>query len=168
MKNQLNIAEEDDLKDESAQSSSQQTMPTEGTKSLQLLGCQHMVTADDQPHISFLEGKSSSDDPYAILHTVRGKPRHGLIVDPGAAEGLLGTETILKWNLNLDQPEGIPCDLRASQATFTGINGQADPSCGEFRGPVCVEGMQSGTTYQADLIGGSGARCPGLLPNSTM
>eukprot|EP00959_Pyramimonas_sp_CCMP1952_P293418 6136423-Pyramimonas_sp.AAC.1 len=89
MKNQLNIAEEDDLKDESAQSSGQQTMPTERTKSLQLFDCQHMATADDQPHISFLEGKSTRDDPYEILHTVKGKPRHGLIVDLGAAEGLL-------------------------------------------------------------------------------
>eukprot|EP00959_Pyramimonas_sp_CCMP1952_P376608 7888203-Pyramimonas_sp.AAC.1 len=37
MKNQLNNAEEDDLNDESAPSSGQQTMPTERIKSLQLL-----------------------------------------------------------------------------------------------------------------------------------
>eukprot|EP00959_Pyramimonas_sp_CCMP1952_P441542 9243780-Pyramimonas_sp.AAC.1 len=28
--------------------------------------------------------------------------------------------------------------------------------------------MQDGSTFQADLIGGHGARCPGLLPNSTL
>eukprot|EP00959_Pyramimonas_sp_CCMP1952_P421483 8829857-Pyramimonas_sp.AAC.1 len=34
-------------------------------------------------------------DPYATLHTIKGQEVHGLIVDPGAAEGLLGTETLL-------------------------------------------------------------------------
>eukprot|EP00959_Pyramimonas_sp_CCMP1952_P166092 3471362-Pyramimonas_sp.AAC.1 len=31
-----------------------------------------------------------------------------------------------------------------------------------------VEGLHPGSTYRADLIGGLGARCPGLLPNSTL
>eukprot|EP00959_Pyramimonas_sp_CCMP1952_P116765 2440564-Pyramimonas_sp.AAC.1 len=110
----------------------------------------------------------SVDDPYLVLHTVKGRPQRGLIIDPGAAGGLLGTKTLLEWKRDIYDERGLSYQLEPSNASFTGINGQPYPSRGSFLGPILVEGMERGTTYRADLIGGPGSRCPGLLPNSTM
>eukprot|EP00959_Pyramimonas_sp_CCMP1952_P207814 4346702-Pyramimonas_sp.AAC.1 len=61
----------------------------------------------------------SVDDPILILHSIKGRPQHGLIIDPGAAEGLLGTETLLEWKRDIYDKRGLSYQLEPSNATFT-------------------------------------------------
>ena len=43
-----------------------------------------------------------------LMHVVRGQPRHGLIVDPGAASALMGTETLNSHHVTLaPKPEWL-------------------------------------------------------------
>eukprot|EP00959_Pyramimonas_sp_CCMP1952_P230956 4828314-Pyramimonas_sp.AAC.1 len=104
----------------------------------------------------------------AVYITIRGKPCLGIIVDPGASDGLLGTETLREWVQHIYGPRGMKYQCGKSEASCTGISGETDPSCGELVGNIGVCGLPRNTTYRGDLIGGNGSRCPALLPNTTL
>ena len=51
-----------------------------------------------------------------------------VIVDPGAAAGLLGTDTMKDDVRNYLKDAGLECTLAPSSSTVSGIDGKTDPS----------------------------------------
>ena len=120
--------------------------------------------------LNFPEVETSNADNY---HMVRGDRICGLLVDPGAASGLIGTDTLRE----LLGAGMVPHD-RASEVTWgpsttkvTGISGQSDDTLARVSLPfVMPDGDEHGVpgNYSADLIGGHGSTCPALLPNTSL
>ena len=77
----------------------------------------------------------------ASMFTVKGKPVHGLIVDPGAARGLTGIDTLRTYNRDVLQPNGISYTIEQSDGTFSGIGGDAQPAAGALWLPIGLEGV---------------------------
>ena len=100
----------------------------------------------------------------STFHTVRGQRRHGLLFDPGAASGILGTDIVLDYNNEV--LGGVAIDTLPSRNMFTGIDGKPTPGMGRAIIPLMIPALR-GSTFTADMIGGSGSYCPGLLPLST-
>ena len=101
------------------------------------------------------------------MHAVRGKEMAGLIVDPGAAAGIMGTDTMKDFVKQHLKSAGLQSELEPSTSTFSGIDGQSDPGLAVATMPIGVPGC-SDITFKADLMGGTGSKCPGLLPNSSL
>lgn len=120
--------------------------------------------------LNFPEVETSNADNY---HMVRGDRICGLLVGPGAASGLIGTDTLRE----LLDAGMVPHD-RASEVTWgpsttkvTGISGQSDDTLARVSLPfVMPDGDEHGVpgNYSADLIGGHGSTCPALLPNTSL
>ena len=98
---------------------------------------------------------------------MRGKPVHGLVVDPGAASGLMGTDTMREYITDHLQYTDMALSLFPSNNTFSGINGNDDPSIAVALVPLGVKGVDN-IAFKTDLIGGSGSHCPGLMPLETL
>ena len=94
-------------------------------------------------------------------HTVNGRPIQGLVFDPGAADGLVGTETLRSYLKASGQKLEV---LGHSATTFRGIEGTGVPSNLRVRVPFSLDGTTTGT-MEMDTIGGNADRCPFLLPN---
>ena len=97
-------------------------------------------------------------------HTVQGQKRRGLLVDPGAASGLVGSETLrdllevcgdsqVKWN-------------RDRTNNVSGISGSSESTLGEVEIGLSLGGAQG--SYRADVLGGEGSLCPALLSNPAL
>ena len=106
-----------------------------------------------------------SDLPHSIYTSVRGVQMYGLLVDPGASKGLMGTDTlhdIIKFVLK-------PCGLEnavvfnKSTSSFTGISDSQQHSLGIVNFPIGLL-MIARATYTADVVGSNGSLCPGLVP----
>ncbi|CAJ1458578.1 unnamed protein product [Effrenium voratum] len=104
-------------------------------------------------------GGDSSDEVY---HTVGGHRRRGLIIDPGAANSLVGTETLRDLVDHCDQSSVIKTSM---QSEVTGISGQSDPILGQVTLPLPMFEELSKATYTADVIGGNASLCPALVGN---
>ena len=52
---------------------------------------------------------------YDIYHTVQGRRRRGLIIDPGAANGLIGSETLRDLIDNVDKSKEVQESMRWSE-----------------------------------------------------
>lgn len=97
------------------------------------------------------------------FHTVRGRRVCGLLVDPGASSGLVGTDTLKE----LMESGMIPPDRWGPSTTVTGISGQSEDTLAKVPIPFGVgEGVTA--SYTADLIGGAGSTSPALLPNPSL
>ena len=74
------------------------------------------------------------EDGAEIFHTVGGRRRRGLIIDPGAANGLVGTETLRDLLANVDKAQQVKDTLEWKHQAFevTGISGAADTTLGEI------------------------------------
>ncbi|CAJ1364862.1 unnamed protein product [Effrenium voratum] len=109
-------------------------------------------------------GGDSSDEVY---HTVGGHRRRGLIIDPGAANSLVGTETLRDLVDHCDQSSVIKTSMQwqEKQAEVTGISGQSDPILGQVTLPLPMFEELSKATYTADVIGGNASLCPALVGN---
>ena len=112
-------------------------------------------------------------DTMENFHMVRGQRVCGLLVDPGAASGLIGTDT-LKEFLDIG---AIPDDRQdemkwlPSSTVVTGISGQSDDTLAKVCLPFEIGTKGPGdvpASYTADLIGGHGSNCPALLPNTSL
>ena len=77
------------------------------------------------------------------MHTIRGEHRHGIIIDPGAASALMGTETLRRYLQMVLQPKGIRWTTGATDKVFTGIDGIPDKAQDNARShwasPACRE-----------------------------
>ena len=92
---------------------------------------------------------------------------HGFVVDPGAASGLIGTETFRKHKVDNLDPRGLRYTIRPSLASFVGISGVSESGLGILEMPCGLEGY--GLIYwSADLMGNTGSICPALLANNTL
>ena len=102
-----------------------------------------------------------------MMHTVRGSTVHGLIVDLGAAAGLMGIDTLRLFMRGSLDPLGLKDVFHSSDRTFTGIDGSPVPSLRKCVLPIGVPGLEN-AKFVTDLIGSSGAHCPGLLLLETL
>ena len=104
------------------------------------------------------------------FHQVRGRRVLGLLVDPGASSGLIGTDTLKEimesGALPMARMEEI--EWGPSTTTVTGISGQSDDTLARISLPIDVGSSEVPASYTADLIGGQGSTCPALLPNTSL
>ena len=102
-----------------------------------------------------------------IFYMVQGRRRHGLLVDPGASLGIIGSDTLREYISQVLEPKSKSIRLNPSGSTFSGISGGSESTKGCATIPITVPGMGD-CTFAADIVGGKGSYCPGLLPNSSM
>ena len=85
---------------------------------------------------------------------VRGEQRHGLLIDPGAASGLIGSDTLKQLMDNCITPFGKQHGVYMNYNKTTpvsGISGEANQTLGEISIPLQAGGYS--ITYTADVIG---------------
>ena len=109
-------------------------------------------------------------DQSEVYRTVEGHRRRGLIIDPGAANGLIGTETLRDLLEHVDRAKevGQSLEWKPKQSEVTGISGAADTTLGEItlRLPM-IKGLEE-ANYKADVIGGTASMCPALVGNPAL
>lgn len=98
---------------------------------------------------------------------MRGKRVCGLLVDPGAASGLVGTETLREMMESIPQDNLHKITWGPSTTSVTGISGQSDSTPARVSLPTDINSNEP-DSYTADLIGGHGSLCPALLPNVSL
>ena len=103
-----------------------------------------------------------------VFHQVRGPRVRGLLVDPGASSGLIGSETLRDlFDSGMVPPEKAnEITWGAAQTTVTGISCQSDQTIARISIPFCIGAEDA--EYTADIIGGDGSNCPALLPNGSL
>ncbi|CAE8626795.1 unnamed protein product [Polarella glacialis] len=122
--------------------------------------------------LSFLVGTCSSafptdhEDWSSLYHSVRGVKRHGLLIDPGAASGLIGSDTLKEYRDEILLPQGVDIICRPTTQNVSGISGKPEPALSRVTMPI-FPGIKS-STFTADVIGKQGSKCPALLPNPSM
>ena len=116
--------------------------------------------------LNFPEFDSNNYD-YDLYHVVRGKRVCGLLVDPGAASGLVGTETLREMMESIPQDNLHKITWGPSTTSVTGISGQSDSTLARVSLPIDINSNEP-ASYTADLIGGHGSLCPALLPNVSL
>jgi len=100
---------------------------------------------------------------------IKGYRRPGLIIDPGAARGLIGTDS-LKMLIDMAlRPQRMHKYVRwkSSNDVFSGISAMAEKSLGKVTIPIGLAGLTN-ATYTADVVGGQASQCPGLVPLHTL
>ena len=104
------------------------------------------------------------------FHQVRGRRVLGLLVDPGASSGLVGTDTLKEMMESGALPKSRMEEIEwgPSTTTVTGISGQSDDTLARISLPIDVGSAEVPASYTADLIGGQGGTCPALLPNTSL
>eukprot|EP00435_Cladocopium_sp_Y103_P056006 s391_g18.t1 len=128
-----------------------------------------------------LEKKHGTAFSFAVFHadhhaketesyfTVRGEQRHGLLIDPGAASGLIGSETLRELMSRCVTPLGKHDEVVMNHNKTTpvsGISGGSDHTLGEVTLPLQAGGQN--ITFTAEVIGGDGSMCPALVGNPTL
>ncbi|CAE7765903.1 RE2 [Symbiodinium sp. KB8] len=100
-----------------------------------------------------------------VYHTVGGQRRRGLVIDPGAANGLVGSETLRDL---LEHVIPKAPQWTAKKSEVTGISGEADSTLGEIKVSLPnVNGLED-ANYRADVIGGNASMCPALVGNPSL
>ena len=126
------------------------------------------------------EKKHSAAFAFAVFHaerhkevdsyfSVRGEQRQGLLIDPGAASGLIGSDTLKELMDKCIAPLGKEHEVKLDQSRTTpvsGINGGSNQTLGEITLPLQAGGQP--ITYTAEIIGGDGSMCPALVGNPTL
>ncbi|CAK0830773.1 unnamed protein product [Prorocentrum cordatum] len=84
-----------------------------------------------------------------------------LLRDPGAASGIVGTDSLLTCYNDALEPLGVGCDLVPTTAKFTGIDAVPAPGIGKSKVPLGMPMLENATST-GDLTGGPGS-CPGLF-----
>ena len=90
---------------------------------------------------------------------------YGLIFDPGAAEPLIGMDTLLDYLTDVLDPLGLeaPMVQGVQKQRFSGIDCQPQESAGVFDIPLGLGPLTF--TWRADAYGHGGSTCPGLWSN---
>ena len=105
------------------------------------------------------DGPSVEEAP--TYHSVQGQQVQGLIYDPGAADGLVGTHTLLRYLQATGHDFKV---VGAPTTTFKGIEGTGLPAHSRVNVPFGLDSEHTGF-LECDTIGGTGSSCPFLLPN---
>ena len=111
----------------------------------------------------------SKDLPHEQYFAVKGKKKHGLLVDPGAASGLVGSDTLQQLLDHCVRPCGRQDEVKFDYDRSTpvsGINGTSDATLGQVTIPLTACGHP--ISYTADVFGGEGSLCPALVGNPAL
>ena len=102
-------------------------------------------------------------------HMVSGKQRRGLLVDPGAAAGLIGSETLRDLMEHCLRPNGLDGKMQWSDrsTSVTGISGKGDSTLAEVTFEFNLDGSRT-ASFSADVLGGEGSLCPALIGNPSL
>ena len=123
---------------------------------------------DAQQHFAFMlinHNAFPSNEPMKNFTVVKGNNVYGLIIDPGAARGLIGSDSLREIIVNVLKPAKQDRYIKWSKShnSFTGISAQPQTSIGMVKFPIGLLGM-SRAAFRADVIGGQASKCPGLVP----
>ena len=117
---------------------------------------------------SFIGEKTPGQEEVAVaFHQVKGKETWGLVFDPGAADGLAGTQTLLEYL----QAVAWPAERDVSHAaagrfsSYAGIDGKPLPAGPRSNVPFDFGPFEA--EFSMDSIGKSGDKCPFLYSNRT-
>eukprot|EP00975_Prorocentrum_lima_P065214 12902130-Prorocentrum_lima.AAC.1 len=69
-------------------------------------------------------------------HTVQGKTKHGLIVDPGASSGVMGTGTVSAYMKEVLWPTGRDIQVQPKSGSLKHIDGEAIAGMGRRIFPI--------------------------------
>ena len=99
------------------------------------------------------------------MHAVSGVEYYGLLLDPGASKGIIGSDVLNKIINYVLAPLGKDQDIVwvNSAASFSGISSSVETSLGLISFPIGLQGLRT-ARFQADVIGGGSSQCPGLMP----
>eukprot|EP00435_Cladocopium_sp_Y103_P019265 s734_g4.t1 len=100
---------------------------------------------------------------------VRGEKRFGLLIDPGAASELVGSDTLLQLVQHCVQPAGRQDEMvidHSKTVPVSGINGVSEQTLGQVTLPLVSGGHP--ITYTGDVLGGEGSFCPALVGNPAL
>ncbi|CAL1138133.1 unnamed protein product [Cladocopium goreaui] len=100
---------------------------------------------------------------------VRGQKRQGLIVDPGAASGLIGSETLRELLNNCVEPYGLADQVEIKKdktSPVSGISGMSDRTLGQVTSPLVTNGQS--ISFTGEVLGGEGSLCPALIGNPSL
>ena len=64
---------------------------------------------DDDDPLHFIN--HSKQHTFDVFHFVKGKKMHGILIDPGAAKGLVGSDTLHEIIENVLKPSGMHLSL---------------------------------------------------------
>ena len=90
-----------------------------------------------------------------VYHQVQGRDRKGLLIDPGAASGLVGSETLRNLQPYMIENAQYEFDKRTP---VSGISGTSESTLGQVKMKLKVAGQP--ITYMADVLGGDGSLLP--------
>ena len=112
----------------------------------------------------FLEGTRQC----STYHTVKGEKRRGLLIDPGAASGLIGSETLrdLMEHCIPEQQRQDHVIWNNKTTSVAGISGESDQTLGEIS--LRLSTANRPISYRGDVLGGAGSLCPALVGNPTL
>ena len=98
---------------------------------------------------------------------VRGQKRRGLIIDPGAASGLIGSETLRDLVATCVKPFGKEISIEKDVTSpVSGIDGKSDQTLGRVTVPLLSSGKA--IKFCGEVIGGQGSLCPALVGNPSL
>ena len=100
---------------------------------------------------------------------VRGQKRRGLLIDPGAASGLVGSETLRDLLATCVFPFGKEdnFEIRYDKTSpVSGINGASDRTLGQVTVPLQTAGHA--ISYTGEILGGQRSLCPALVGNPAL
>ncbi|CAE7218696.1 unnamed protein product [Symbiodinium sp. CCMP2592] len=102
------------------------------------------------------------------FHMIGGNKRRGLLVDPGASNGLIGSETLRDiMDTCLTAKTRPKVQWSDKVANVSGISGAQNQTLGEVTLPLGF-GEEGRGTFTADVLGGEGSLCPALLSNPAL
>ncbi|CAK8997028.1 Potassium voltage-gated channel subfamily H member 6 (Ether-a-go-go-related gene potassium channel 2) (ERG-2) (Eag-related protein 2) (Ether-a-go-go-related protein 2) (Voltage-gated potassium channel subunit Kv11.2) [Durusdinium trenchii] len=106
----------------------------------------------------------------STYHTVAGQKRRGLLVDPGAAAGLIGSETLRDLVDTCLRPAGLDKHMtwKERSTSVTGISGKGDSTLAEVTFEFHLDGSGNRASFSADVLGGDGSLCPALIGNPSL
>ena len=124
---------------------------------------------DDDQHSVFMAfsslGAFPANVPMKNFTVVKGSHVYGLIIDPGAARGLIGSESLREIIQHVLKPakQDKYIKWQKSNNSFTGISADPQSSIGMVKFPIGLMGMPH-ASFRADVLGGAASKCPGLVP----
>ena len=112
---------------------------------------------------------TKKDTNFDTFHFVKGNKMFGILIDPGAAKGLIGSDTLSELINNVLKPAKMDKYIkrRTSNNKFTGISADPQQSLGMVTFPIGLKGCKY-CEFSCDVIGGTSSKCPALMPLSSM
>ena len=104
-------------------------------------------------------------DRFHNFTVIKGLKAYGLLIDPGASRGLIGTDTLADIVEQILRPRRLEkfVKWKPSVNKFTGITADPQKSLSLVCFPIGLQGIKN-ATFTADVLGGISSRCPGLVP----